>query len=249
VPRTHAPSPTKQESAHERSAILTLVRSDTDLSARPDYCFAVLLMTGAVVGDRIGRRRVLIAGLGLFATASAARALAPDAGWLIAARRPGCRGGARDTGGAGAGERGLLSPAPRTGTRDLQRRHRVRRALRPGRRRRDHRRDRVAVDLLAQRSDRGHRDRAPARPRRGKLWRTRGPGSTGCRACHGRRARPYLGARARQHGRLGKRRSDRRARRWDAADDRIRLLGAPCPPTDAPDLLLPAPVRSPPATR
>ena len=48
--------------------------------------FAVLLMTGAVVGDRIGRRRVLIAGLGLFATASAACALAPDAGWLIAAR-------------------------------------------------------------------------------------------------------------------------------------------------------------------
>jgi len=33
--------------------------------------FAVLLMTGAVLGDRFGRRRVFTIGLGLFATASA----------------------------------------------------------------------------------------------------------------------------------------------------------------------------------
>jgi EmrB/QacA subfamily drug resistance transporter len=48
--------------------------------------FAVLLITGAALGDRLGRRRVLVSGLVLFATASAACALAPSAGWLIAAR-------------------------------------------------------------------------------------------------------------------------------------------------------------------
>jgi EmrB/QacA subfamily drug resistance transporter len=48
--------------------------------------FAVLLITGAGLGDRFGRRRMYAAGLGLFAAASAASALAPDVGWLIAAR-------------------------------------------------------------------------------------------------------------------------------------------------------------------
>jgi EmrB/QacA subfamily drug resistance transporter len=48
--------------------------------------FAVLLMTGAVLGDRFGRRRVFAAGIGLFTAASAACALAPDIGTLIAAR-------------------------------------------------------------------------------------------------------------------------------------------------------------------
>jgi EmrB/QacA subfamily drug resistance transporter len=48
--------------------------------------FAVLLLTGAALGDRYGRRRLYAAGLGLFAAASAACALAPDVGWLIAAR-------------------------------------------------------------------------------------------------------------------------------------------------------------------
>jgi EmrB/QacA subfamily drug resistance transporter len=48
--------------------------------------FAVLLLTAAALGDRLGRRRVFAAGLGLFAVASAACALAPDVGTLIAAR-------------------------------------------------------------------------------------------------------------------------------------------------------------------
>ena len=39
--------------------------------------FAVLLMTAAALGDRFGRRSVFAVGLGLFALASAACALAP----------------------------------------------------------------------------------------------------------------------------------------------------------------------------
>ena len=48
--------------------------------------FAVLLMTAAALGDRYGRRQMFAAGLGLFSLASAACALAPEIGWLIAAR-------------------------------------------------------------------------------------------------------------------------------------------------------------------
>jgi EmrB/QacA subfamily drug resistance transporter len=48
--------------------------------------FAVLLMTGAALGDRYGRRRFYAVGLALFTAASAACALAPGVGWLIAAR-------------------------------------------------------------------------------------------------------------------------------------------------------------------
>ena len=48
--------------------------------------FAVLLMTGAALGDRFGRRNLYATGLVLFAVASAACALAPTVGWLIAAR-------------------------------------------------------------------------------------------------------------------------------------------------------------------
>jgi EmrB/QacA subfamily drug resistance transporter len=48
--------------------------------------FAVLLMTASALGDRFGRRRLFVAGIGLFTVASAASALAPGIGWLIAAR-------------------------------------------------------------------------------------------------------------------------------------------------------------------
>ena len=48
--------------------------------------FAVLLMTGAALGDRFGRRNLYAAGLVLFALSSAACALAPNVGWLIGAR-------------------------------------------------------------------------------------------------------------------------------------------------------------------
>jgi EmrB/QacA subfamily drug resistance transporter len=48
--------------------------------------FAVLLLTGAALGDRFGRRLVFSIGLGIFTLASAAAALAPSIGALDAAR-------------------------------------------------------------------------------------------------------------------------------------------------------------------
>src|SRR5579859_3982549 len=48
--------------------------------------FAVLLMTGAALGDRFGRRRIFVIGLWLFTIASAACGLASNVGFLIAAR-------------------------------------------------------------------------------------------------------------------------------------------------------------------
>ena len=47
---------------------------------------AVLLMTGAALGDRLGRKRMFSLGMGLFVAGSAACALAQSTGWLIAAR-------------------------------------------------------------------------------------------------------------------------------------------------------------------
>ena len=48
--------------------------------------FAVLLITGAALGDRFGRRRLFTIGLTIFTLASAAAALAPSIDVLIAAR-------------------------------------------------------------------------------------------------------------------------------------------------------------------
>jgi EmrB/QacA subfamily drug resistance transporter len=48
--------------------------------------FAVLLLTGATLGERYGRRRMFVVGLGVFTAGSAAAALAPSIGLLIAAR-------------------------------------------------------------------------------------------------------------------------------------------------------------------
>jgi EmrB/QacA subfamily drug resistance transporter len=52
--------------------------------------YAVLLLTGAALGDRFGRKRMFIAGLALFTASSAAAAVAPTTGLLIVARA--CQG-------------------------------------------------------------------------------------------------------------------------------------------------------------
>jgi EmrB/QacA subfamily drug resistance transporter len=51
-----------------------------------NLAFACFLLTGAALGDRFGRRRMYVAGLLMFTGASAAAALSPNAGALVAAR-------------------------------------------------------------------------------------------------------------------------------------------------------------------
>ena len=48
--------------------------------------YAVLLLTGAALGDRFGRKRMFMTGIALFTVSSAAAALAPSIGLLIVAR-------------------------------------------------------------------------------------------------------------------------------------------------------------------
>lgn len=48
--------------------------------------FAVLLMTGATLGERYGRRRVFVAGMALFTLSSASAAIAPNVTILVASR-------------------------------------------------------------------------------------------------------------------------------------------------------------------
>ncbi len=48
--------------------------------------YAVLLLTGAALGDRFGRKRMFVLGMTVFTAASAAAGLAPSTGTLVAAR-------------------------------------------------------------------------------------------------------------------------------------------------------------------
>lgn len=76
------------------STALSTIRLDFDASVEElewtvnsyNLSFAVLLITAAALGDRYGRRKLYAGGLALFAVSSAACALAPDVGWLIAGR-------------------------------------------------------------------------------------------------------------------------------------------------------------------
>jgi EmrB/QacA subfamily drug resistance transporter len=73
---------------------LPVIRKDLDASLSGlewtvnayTLTFAVLLITGAALGDRFGRRRLFTIGLAIFTLASAAAALAPSVEVLIAAR-------------------------------------------------------------------------------------------------------------------------------------------------------------------
>src|SRR5215471_15656457 len=51
-----------------------------------NLAFACLLLTGAALGDRFGRKRMFVVGLGMFTAASAVSALAPTVQALVASR-------------------------------------------------------------------------------------------------------------------------------------------------------------------
>ncbi len=99
--------------------------------------YAVLLLTGAALGDRFGRKRMFIAGIALFTVASAAAALAPIE--RTADRRPrapGRRRRDRHAADADAAGRGVPAGAARAGDRRLVGDQRDRGRARPARRRR-----------------------------------------------------------------------------------------------------------------
>lgn len=56
--------------------------------------FAVLLLTAAALGERLGHRRIFVLGIAIFTAASALAGLAPSIGYLIAARAVQGAGGA-----------------------------------------------------------------------------------------------------------------------------------------------------------
>ena len=117
--------------------------------------FAVLLLSGAALGDRFGRRRLFVTGLSIFTAASAFAALAPSIEVLnVGACPPGRRGRDRHAADAdpplGGGSGREAWPCARR----LGRNRRPRSRARTARRRRGRAGHLVAVDLLAQRSDR-----------------------------------------------------------------------------------------------
>ncbi len=179
--------------------------------------FAVLLITGAALGDRFGRKRMFVIGLGIFTGASALAALAPTIEALD--RRPcaaGPRSGDRPAAHADAALRSRARREARDGARHLGRRQRPRRRARPVRRRRRRRGHRLAVDLLAQRP---HRPRAAAARRAppdrvARPLQAARPARSRARRC--RPLRPDLRHRAGHRAGLdvGDRRSSRSAAAW-----------------------------------
>ena len=135
--------------------------------------FAAGIITAAALGDRFGRRRLFNGGIALFTIASAACALAPNAGELIAARTVqglGRRHRAADQ--PDDPDDGVPPREARDDRRRLRRPRRTRGRARARRRRDRHRRDRLALDLLAQRADRGRRRRPRPAPAPRELRRT-----------------------------------------------------------------------------
>lgn len=101
---------------------VALPRIGVDLSASLDslqwivnaytLSFAALLLTAGSISDRIGRRRIFLAGVAVFTAASAACALAPNAPVLITARALQGVGGAMAFGTALALIAGAFAGAP-----------------------------------------------------------------------------------------------------------------------------------------
>src|SRR6185436_2028610 len=109
--------------------------------------FAVLLITGAALGDRFGRRRMFVVGLSIFTAGGA-----------------GPRRGDRPAADPDDPERGRPGGAPRARARRLGRDQRPRGRDGAARRRRGRRGHLVAVDLLVERADRRRADPAGVLP-------------------------------------------------------------------------------------
>ena len=192
--------------------------------------FAVLLLTGAALGDRFGRRGMFVAGMAVFILASAAAALAPTIEALIAARAvQGVGGAIVDAADPDAPLGGSVARPPRAGARGLGRDRRACGCDRPSRRRGGRRGDVVAVDLLAQRADRPGRAAVPASAARGVA--RPGPGARPARPRPGQRRplRHRLGTRSRRHLRLDEPRGLGRHRGGRRARGGLRGLGSSAP--------------------
>ena len=120
--------------------------------------YAVLLLTGAALGDRFGRKRMFLAGLSLFTLASACRRARPQHGSARRrARSPGRRRRRRDAADADAAGGGVPQGSARDGDRRVVGHLRDRRRDRPARGRRGRAGHLLALDLLDQRPDRAGR--------------------------------------------------------------------------------------------
>ena len=121
--------------------------------------YAVLLLTGAALGDRFGRKRMFLVGLGrVHRGLRRRRARAQHRPARRRARRPGGRGGDGHPAHAHPARRGLPARAARDRDRRVVGHQRHRRRDRPARRRRRRAGHLLALDLLDQRPDR-HRPR------------------------------------------------------------------------------------------
>ena len=124
--------------------------------------FASIMLACGMIGDELGRKKVMLAGAGVFCAGSVLCALAPNVQTLIAGPRgdgPG-RGGQRARHPVHAAPSVPGRPGQEPGRRHLGGDVRVRAGSRPGRRRRAHRGVELARHLLVQpgvRAGRAHR--------------------------------------------------------------------------------------------
>ena len=204
--------------------------------------FAVLLLTGAALGDRFGRRRLFVLGLGdLHRRLRLRRARAEHRGAEHRPRASGRRRRDRDPAHPHAPERRRAGEPARARPRRVGRHRRPGRRARPARRRRGRVGHLLAVDLLAQRADRPRPDPACLAAPRGELRPELQARPARARPRQRRPARDRLGPGARQQRRLGLAGDRRFARRRRRPRGAVRPLGAAHRSADAADALLPQP--------